>query len=62
MAINCWDESVNVTARPRTWILPRSARIFCADTHGTKTPRNFPNATATAAMVPVWITRKSVQP
>ena len=32
------------------------------ETDGKKTPRNFPNATATAAMVPVWITRNSVQP
>ena len=29
---------------------------------GKKTPRNLPNATPTAAMVPVWITRNSVQP
>ena len=29
---------------------------------GKKTPRNLPKATQTAAMVPVWITRNSVQP
>ena len=29
---------------------------------GKKTPRNFAKATATAAMVPVWITRNRVQP
>src|SRR5579863_7568921 len=32
------------------------------ETVGKKTPRNFPNATQTAAIVPVWITRKSVHP
>ena len=32
------------------------------DTAGTNTPRNRANATATAAMVPVWITRNSVHP
>ena len=29
---------------------------------GTRTPRNLPNATATAAIVPVWMTRNEVQP
>jgi hypothetical protein len=29
---------------------------------GTRTPRNRPNATATAAIVPVWMTRKRVHP
>ena len=32
------------------------------DTVGKNTPRNLPNATQTAAIVPVWITRNSVQP
>ena len=32
------------------------------ETVGKKTPRNLPKATHTAAMVPVSITRKSVQP
>jgi hypothetical protein len=32
------------------------------DTAGTSTPRNLPNATATAAIVPVWMTTNSVQP
>jgi hypothetical protein len=31
-------------------------------TPGTRTPRKRPKATATAAMVPVWITTKNVQP
>jgi hypothetical protein len=31
-------------------------------TDGTSTPRKRANATATAAMVPVWITAKRVQP
>ena len=31
-------------------------------TQGKKTPRNLPKATPTAAMVPVWMTRNSVQP
>src|SRR5277367_5922206 len=35
---------------------------FCALTLGKNTPRNFPNATPTAAMVPVWITINSVHP
>src|SRR3984957_13627293 len=35
---------------------------FDALTLGKNTPRNFPNATPTAAIVPVWITRKSVHP
>ena len=29
---------------------------------GDQTLKNFPNATATAAMVPVWITMNRVQP
>jgi len=29
---------------------------------GQKIPRNLPKATPTAAIVPVWITRKRVQP
>ncbi len=33
-----------------------------AFTAGKKTPRNLPNATPTAAIVPVWITRNSVHP
>ena len=32
------------------------------ETAGKKTPRNLPKATHTAAIVPVWITRNSVQP
>ena len=32
------------------------------ETAGTRTPRNRANATATAAIVPVWITRSIVQP
>ena len=32
------------------------------DIDGNMTPRNLPKATPTAAMVPVWMTRKSVQP
>jgi hypothetical protein len=32
------------------------------ETQGQRTPRNFAKATATAAMVPVWITRNSVHP
>ena len=35
---------------------------FVADIDGKNTPRNLPNATPTAAIVPVWITRYSVQP
>ena len=32
------------------------------ETDGKNTPRNLPNATATAAMVPVWMTMNSVHP
>ena len=35
---------------------------WLALTEGKKTPRNLPKATPTAAMVPVWMTRKRVQP
>ena len=41
---------------------PLPIKWFCAEIHGTKTPANLAKATATAAMVPVWITRNSVQP
>ena len=34
----------------------------CGETAGKITPRYLANPTATAAIVPVWITRKSVQP
>ncbi len=37
-------------------------RYRSSATHGTSTPMNLANPTATAAMVPVWITRNSVQP
>jgi hypothetical protein len=37
------------------------ATAFCGRS-GRKTPRNLAKATATAAMVPVWITVKKVQP
>ncbi len=32
------------------------------ETEGTSTPRKRAKPTATAAIVPVWMTRKSVQP
>ena len=35
---------------------------FFTNTAGQKTPRNLANATATAATVPVSITRNSVEP
>ena len=35
---------------------------FEEEMEGTKMPRNLPKATPTAAIVPVWITRNSVQP
>ena len=48
---------------------PESVKSICGNQAyrsgvmlGQSTPRNFPNATATAAMVPVWITTKRVQP
>ena len=43
-----------------TWPACQS-QCFC-ETAGKKTPRNFPKATPTAAMVPDWMTRNSVQP
>ena len=42
--------------------VPAWRSAFSADTQGTSTPRNLAKATATAAIVPVWITRKRVQP
>ena len=62
MATSCCEEAVNAVGCPKRFTVPRFSRIFCAEIHGKKTPRNFPKATATAAIVPVWITRKSVQP
>src|SRR5262249_502450 len=41
---------------------PTCARVYSADTQGTTTPRNLAKATATAAIVPLWMTRKRVQP
>ncbi len=32
------------------------------ETAGTRTPRYFANATPTAAIVPVWMTRRTAQP
>jgi hypothetical protein len=43
----------------RTW---PSERKTSGLTDGTSTLRNRANATATAAMVPVWMTAKSVHP
>jgi hypothetical protein len=36
--------------------------LFPGEIHGTNTPANFANATPTAAIVPVCITRKKVHP
>ena len=41
---------------------PKLARTWVSESCGARTPRNFANATATAAMVPVWMTRNRVQP
>ena len=35
---------------------------YCSGEGGDRTPENLANATPTAAMVPVWITAKRVQP
>ena len=37
-------------------------RYWLSEIAGARMERNRANATATAAMVPVWITVKSVQP
>ncbi len=41
---------------------PSVARTFDVEKNGTSCAVNFANATPTAAIVPVWITRKKVQP
>ena len=46
-----------LTPRPLAFSSPCWVEI-----QGKKTPANLAKATATAAMVPVWITRNSVQP
>ena len=43
-------------------VLRNGSSLFCAEMMGTKMPRYLANATATAAMVPVWMTTNSVQP
>ena len=43
-----------------TW--PICSSQWLEETEGKKTPRNLPNATPTAAMVPVWMTRNKVHP
>jgi len=44
------------------WSGPAENRMFLSAIHGSMTPRNFEKAMATAAIVPHWMTRKSVQP
>ena len=54
IATSCWLE---------TWYESgRGTSTFPADTQGRNRPRNLAKPTATAAIVPVWITRNSVQP
>jgi len=40
----------------------RLEKGFSGEIQGSMTPMNLANATATAAIVPVWMTRKRVQP
>ncbi len=59
MAKNCCQERLTAYFSE----IPIGATIQArGETAGTSTPRNRAKATATAAIVPVWITRKSVQP
>ncbi|MGH9564020.1 MAG: hypothetical protein ACRD3S_21415, partial [Terracidiphilus sp.] len=52
--------SMGPTGIAGTWAMCQSQCVL--ETAGKKTPRNLPKATHTAAMVPVSMTRKSVQP
>ena len=56
----CHDSPNSNVVPPRVMSTASSQRS--AVTAGKSTPRNLPNATATAAMVPVWMTMKSVHP
>src|SRR5437879_5085469 len=59
MAKNCWQERLNAYfADTRTGALIQDT----GETEGASTPRKRANAPATAAIVPVCMTRKSVQP
>ena len=60
-ATSRWFERPSSMVPPGRFSEP-SLRKTSGVTDGTSTARNFANATATAAMVPVWITVKRVQP
>ena len=53
-------KTMGPTGMAGTWAICHSQCVV--EIVGKKTPRNLPKATHTAAMVPVWITMKSVQP
>ncbi len=58
--ISMFPSTMGPTLSAGTCAMCRSQWVV--ETVGKNTPRNFPKATQTAAMVPVWITRNSVQP
>ena len=63
IATRRWGDTpmVMALAEPGRRMLP-SARMTVSLTPGRSTARNLAKATATAAMVPAWMTVKSVQP
>src|SRR5262245_38762061 len=59
--------STRMTKRPTAWRevtekRPIVTSLLELEIAGQKTPRNFPNATDTAAIVPDWTTRNIVHP
>ena len=58
MATSCWVERLTAY-RPTTM---GSTRKLLGETHSMRTPVKLANATATAAIFPVCVIRKSVQP
>ncbi len=58
--ISMLPSTIGPTVTGGTWAICHSQCVV--EMVGKKTPRNLPKATQTAAMVPVWMTRKRVQP
>src|SRR5215469_13955944 len=55
-----WPEESEMAYPPERWT--GGMRYCCSEIAGQSTPVNRAKATATAAMVPVWMTVNSVQP
>ncbi len=58
--ISMLPSTMGPTLMGGTWAICHSQCVV--EMVGKKTPRNLPNATQTAAIVPVWMTRNNVQP